>query len=96
MRFELTKEYLDELNAAVKNNAEAKVLELIDGLHAVDIAEILDEQNTQEAESFFHFLPEELGADALVELDEDVREKLLSEISSEEIAERIIDNLETP
>ncbi|MCB0403046.1 MAG: magnesium transporter [Flavobacteriales bacterium] len=95
MRFELTKEYLEELNAAVKNNAEARVAEMIDGLHAVDIAEILDEQSTEEAKAFYFLLPNELGADALIELDEDVRERFLKEISSEEIAEKIIDNLDT-
>jgi len=93
MQFELTKEYLEELNTAVENNSEAKVLELIEGLHPVDIAEILDEQNTEEAKSFYFLLPEEVGADALVELDEDVRERFLKEISSEDIAGKIIDNL---
>ena len=74
MHFELTKEYLDNLNAAVESNVEAKVLELIEGLHPVDVAEILKEQSLEEAKAFYFHLPEELGADALVELDEDVRE----------------------
>ncbi len=95
MQFELTKEYLEQLNTAVEGSVEAKILELIDGLHAVDIAEILDEQSTNEAKAFYAFLPEELGADALVELDEDTREKFLEAISSEEIAEKIIDNLDS-
>ena len=95
MQFELTKEYLEQLNIAVESKIEAKILELIDGLHAVDIAEILDEQSTKEAKAFYALLPEELVADALVELDEDTREKFLEEISSEEIAEKIIDNLDS-
>ncbi len=95
MQFELTKEYLENLNTAVGDRSEAKILEFIDGLHAVDIAEILDEQSTKEAKAFYDLLPEELAADALVELDEDTREKFLKEISSEEIAEKIIDNLDS-
>lgn len=95
MQFELTKDYLEELKNAVESSSEAKVLELIDGLHAVDIAEILDEQSTKEAKAFYAVLPEELAADALVELDEDTREKFLKEISPEEIAEKIIDNLDS-
>ena len=43
---------------AVEGRAEAKVLELINGLHAVDIAEILDEQSTKEARAFYAVLPE--------------------------------------
>jgi magnesium transporter len=95
MQFELTKEYLEQLNTAVESNIEAKVLELIDGLHAVDIAEILDEQSTAEAQAFYFLIPEELAADALVELDEDNRERFLKEISSEDIALKIIDNLDS-
>ena len=95
MQFELTKEYLEELNIAIESNAEAKVLELIEGLHAVDIAEILNEQSTKEATAFYTFLPEEIAADALIELDEDTREKFLENISSEEIAEKIIENLDS-
>ena len=95
MQFELTKEFLENLNNIVKNNDVAKVMEFIEGLHAVDIAEILDEQSTEEAKAFYALLPDELGADALVELDEDVRERFLKEISSEDIAEKIIENLDT-
>jgi magnesium transporter len=95
MRFELTKAYLEELNAAVENSAEAKILELIDGLHAVDVAEILEEQSAKEAKALFSFLPNELAAEAFVELAEDTREKFIKTISSEEIAEKIIDNLDS-
>lgn len=95
MQFELTKQFLEELNIAVSEKAQQKVNELIDGLHAVDVAEILDEQSTEEAKAFYFLLPEELSADALIELDEDVRERFLKEISSEDIAEKIIDNLDT-
>jgi magnesium transporter len=95
MRFELTKEYLEELNTVVEEKVEAKVLELIEGLHAVDIAEILEEQSLQEAKAFYFLLPEELGAEALVELDEDTRERFLKEISSKDIAGKIIDNLDS-
>jgi magnesium transporter len=95
MQFELTKAYLEELNTAVESGAEAKVLELIDGLHAVDVAEILEEQSAKEAKALFSFLPNELAADAFVELAEDTREKFIKTISSEEIAEKIIDNLDS-
>lgn len=95
MQFELTKQFLEELNTAVSDKAQKKVDELITGLHAVDIAEILDEQSIEEAKDFYFLLPETLSADALIELDEDVRERFLKEISSEDIAEKIIENLDT-
>lgn len=95
MQFELTKAYLEQINLAVESKDESKILELTEGLHAVDIAEILDEQNRQEAKAFYDSLPQELGADALVELDEDTRYKLLEDTSSEDIAEKIIENLDS-
>ena len=95
MQFELTKEFLYQLNNAVEKSVEVAVLKLIDGLHPADIAEILDEQTNKEARAFYQFLSEELAADTLVELDEDTREKFLASFSSEEIAEKIIDKLDS-
>lgn len=95
MQFELTKEFLATLNKATENKEEDQVLELIEGLHPADIAEILDEQSLEEAQNFHQFLSEEQAADALIELDEDVREKFLASLSSEEIATRLIDNMES-
>ncbi len=95
MQFELTKEYLEHLNGAVENGQQAELDILIDGLHAVDIAEILEEQTKDEAKAFYLVLPEELAADALVELDEDTRERFLKETSSADIAEKIIENLDS-
>jgi len=95
MQFELTKQYLEKLNIAIDGGVENKVLELIKGLHAADIAEILEEQSTKEATAFYALLPDELAADALVELEEDTRERFLENISSEDIAEKIIENLDS-
>jgi len=95
MAFELSQSLLDELNEAVENNATEKVATLINGLHPADIAEILDEQTTEEAKKFYHFLPEELAADVLIELDEDTREKFLEVLTSQHIATHLIDNMDS-
>ena len=95
MQFELTKKFLEKLNGAVHKNAQQEVLELIDGLRPADIADVLHEQTNKQAKAFYQFLPEEIAADTLVELDEDIREKFLTSFSSEEIAEKIIDKLES-
>jgi len=95
MQFELTKQYLEKLNTAIDGGVENIVLDLIEGLHAADIAEILEEQSAKDATAFYALLPDELAADALVELDEDTRERFLENISSEDIAEKIIENLDS-
>ena len=95
MQFELTKQYLEKINTAIDGGVENIVLDLIEGLHAADIAEILEEQSTKDATAFYALLPDELAAGALVELDEDKRERFLENISSEDIAEKIIENLDS-
>lgn len=95
MQFELTKDFLETLNYAVSNNDEVKVLELIDGLRSADIAEIIDEQTLEEATAFYQFFSEEQAADILIELDEDARERILSSLTSEQIAKQFIDNMDS-
>lgn len=95
MQFQLTKDFIEQLNNAVAGNAEQKVLQLIKEMHAVDVAEILDEQSLEEAKAFFNILPKELAADVLIELDEERREKFLDALSSQEIAENFIDNMDS-
>lgn len=95
MQFELTKQFLDELNLAVESKNETAVLALIEPLRPVDIAEIINEQNLEEAIAFYVFLSEEQAADVLIELDEDVRERFLKSLSSEQIAKQFIDNMDS-
>ncbi|MBV6486037.1 MAG: Magnesium transporter MgtE [Flavobacteriales bacterium] len=95
MQFELTKQFLDELNLAVESKNETAVLALIEPLRPVDIAEIINEQDLEEAIAFYVFLSEEQAADVLIELDEDVREQFLKSLSSEQIAKQFIDNMDS-
>ena len=95
MQFELTKQFLDELNLAVESKNETAVLALIEPLRPVDIAEIINEQDLEEAIAFYVFLSEEQAADVLIELDVDVRERFLKSLSSEQIAKQFIDNMDS-
>jgi len=69
--------------------------DLIDDLHVADIAEILEELSTTDAQFLYQFIAEEKSAEILVELDDDLREDLLADLTAKEIAEEVIDNLET-
>ncbi len=95
MNFELTKEFLVSLRSAIEQNDEKFILENIVDLHPADIAEILDELSAEEGKTLFQQFDEEKAADVLVELEEDVREKFLASLTSKEIAEQFIDNLES-
>jgi magnesium transporter len=95
MQFELTKEFLEDLHTAIGENNSASVVELISKLHAADVADILEELDQDEARYIYDLLNEERAADVLIELDEDVREKFLSSLSTKEIAQTFIDNLDS-
>lgn len=95
MKFELTKEYLTELNTLIDNKQATAVLSFIEECHPADIAEILDQLDFENASFLFELLEDEIAADVLVELEDDLREELLKIHSPKEIAEEFVDNLES-
>jgi magnesium transporter len=95
MRFEVTTDYLNALRKALKDDDVQYISEHVHELHAADIAEILDELSLEEGKALYKHLDEELAADVLLELDEDLREKILASLSSKEIAEQFIDNMDS-
>lgn len=94
MQFELTKEFLDDISTAVAEKNTDFVVENISKLHPVDIAEILDQVNQQEAQFIFRQLDEEQASSVLVELEEDIREQFLASLSAKEIANQL-DNIDS-
>lgn len=95
MRFELTREFLEDLREAIDNNQKEKVKTELSVLHQADIAEIFDELNIEEAKFVYLLLETEKAADVLVELEEDVRERFLKVLSGEVIAKQFIDNMDS-
>ncbi|MBL4577770.1 MAG: magnesium transporter [Flavobacteriales bacterium] len=95
MQFELTKDYLASLKEAIESSNKEFLEAELAKLHAADIAEILDELSTKKAKHLFELIEEEKSADVLVELEDDVREEILKVLSSEEIADQVIDNIDS-
>ena len=92
---EFTPEYLENIkNIVATHDEEAARRELAD-MHPADIAELYQELDLEEAEYLFKLLDEETAADVVMELDEDDRRKLLSNMSAEDIAQQYIDHLDT-
>lgn len=89
IQFRLTNELIKKVEILVddKNDKELKVL--LNEFHHADIAEILDELNLDEAVYVIKLLDSETTSDILMELDEDIREKVLANLSAKEIAEEI-------
>ncbi len=94
-RKEITLQFTDKLSSFINENKSRKVRELINKLHAADIAEILEKVSLNEAQFIYQILDEEKSAEILLEIDENLREDLLAALSAKEIAEEVIENLES-
>jgi magnesium transporter len=94
MRFELTKEFLENIRLAIQTNDLEWIDKNVLELHYVDIAEILDELQNEEAKFIYFRLEEEVQADVLMELEEEVRDRFIKSLSTKEIAEQL-ENLDS-
>jgi magnesium transporter len=89
MSFELTKELLEQITSLIQQKDDTTLLEILGNEHHADIAELLDDLNLDEATYIIKLLDSELTSDILMEIDEDVREKILKKLSAKEIAEEL-------
>lgn len=94
MRFELTRDYLNQIKKAIADNDREWIESNITHLHYADIAEILDELTNEQAKYIYYLLDDDLQADVLMEIEEDVRDRFLKSLSSKEIAEQL-ENLDS-
>jgi len=85
---------IDELKSFIAHKNNAKIAQLVDGLHAADLAEILDELDFDQALYVIRLLDSDITADIIAELDDDLKEKILENLSAKEIAEEV-EELET-
>jgi magnesium transporter len=92
MQFELSTEYLDNLKLAIEKQDAAGITDQLNELFPEDIAEILNQLPFEDVRYVYALLSEDYAGEVLVELNEDVQEKLLASLTSKEIAEQI-DNL---
>lgn len=94
MEFKISKELIQELEQLIQNKNDQQLGVLLNDMHHADIAEILDELDFNEATYIFKVLDSEKTAEILLELEDDLRENILSRLSAKEIAEEL-DELET-
>ena len=85
---------IEQLQTYIAQKHNAKIVQLLEGLHAADIADILDKLDFDEALYVIRLLDSDVTADILAELDDDLQEKILERLSAKEIAEEI-EELET-
>lgn len=94
MEFKISKELITQLQDLIRANNSTELEVLLADLHFADIAEILDELDIDDATYIFKVLESEKTAEILLEMEDDLREKILKRLSPKEIAEEL-DELET-
>ena len=95
MKFELTKEFLQEIIDKIDRQEFGLIKTELSELHNVDIAELIEELDEEYGKILFELFEDETSAEILVELDEESREAVLEDLSSQEIAEDLIENLDS-
>lgn len=95
MNFEVTKEYIDRLHEVIENKDESRAKEMLNELHAADIAEIYDHLSIEEAKFLYLLLDGEKAADVISEIEEDDRERFLRVLPSKVIAHQFIDYMDS-
>ncbi len=94
MAVEISKEFLENIETLIRSERDRDILHLLSEEHPADIADVIDELNVEDGTYLVKLLDSEKTAEALLEIDEDDREKILQNLSAEEIADEI-DEMDT-
>ena len=88
-KFLLDKDTLTRIQSLVEKRSDKQLVRKLADVHYADIAEIAESLSVNDAIYLVKLLDSEKTADALAEVDEDFREKILTQLSAKEIAEEI-------
>jgi magnesium transporter len=89
MSFEITKELLENVTSYIEATNDVALVKYFEDMHHADIAEILDELSFDDAVYIIKLLDSEKTSEVLMDVDDDVREKILQSLSAKEIAEEV-------
>lgn len=89
MEFELSKEFLEQFREAVEGQEKDFIQNSLEGVNPADISELLEEFNSEESKYVIDLLDTEIGADIIVDLEEEVKENFLKFFSSDELAKYV-------
>ena len=88
-QFLIDNETIKLVQSLIENKADKRLISKLGDVHYADIAEVIENLSVEEAVYLIKLLDSEKTAEALAEVDEDFREKILPQFSAKEIAEEI-------
>lgn len=86
MQFQLTTDFIENVEQLIAVKDGNALRELLQDFHFADVAELLEELSSDDATYLIKLLESDITSEALMELDDDVREKILDRLSPSEIA----------
>jgi magnesium transporter len=84
-----------ELRNLLAQGQDSAVLDLLDGLHSADVAEIAGELEITEVLAMLQLMPAERWTDILVYFEDDVQSEILENFTGKEIAEVVLENIDS-
>ena len=88
-------ELIHSIKELIEQKASVLLQEKLSKMHPADIAEICNELSEEEAHFLYRQLDNEKAADALTEMDEDMRNDFLEDLPSEVVAKRFVNYMDT-
>ena len=92
---DITRDYLQALGEDIAERRDDDLRAQFEELHPADIAEVFDRLEDEQVQYLWKLIDVEERGDVLVELEEDVRETLLATLTNEEIAEEVLENIDS-
>lgn len=90
-QFKINDELISKIKKLIEDKNRDKVLSILANIHYADLAEIFELLETTEVIFLVKIFDKQKIADALAEIDEDLREIILEKLSAKEIAEKIVE-----
>lgn len=92
---ELSRTYLETLKEEIATQQDNRLQVRFAELHPADIAETLNRLDEEEVQYLWKLIDVETRGDVLIELEEDVRESLLAQLTDHEIATEVLEQIDS-
>ena len=94
-KFKLDNKFIENLESLIENKDSKTITKTLREIHHADIADIIEQLSEKNAQFLLNIIENPKSADIIIELDDDVRESILSAFTPKKIAEELIENLES-
>ena len=89
--FQMDSLFLDDIKALIKKKDETLVKRKLQPVHYADLGEVIEGPSIEESTYLIKLLGSDTTADALADVDPDIREGILRQLSAKEIAKEVLE-----